>query len=91
QNYDKDLVYGIIAKKKPKDFQIPESIKDKIKILPNNTPKNNIWWSWFKRLEEPYNDWSKFPAWNAILDNRMRENIIEKIKYLLEITKDLEM
>ncbi|MDF2431733.1 MAG: hypothetical protein JWP44_1364 [Mucilaginibacter sp.] len=91
QNYDKDLVYGIIAKKNPKDFQIPESIKDKIRTLPNNTPKNNIWWSWFKRIEEPYNDWSKFQAWKAILDNRMRENIIEKIKYLLEITKDLEM
>ncbi|HAL83767.1 MAG TPA: hypothetical protein DCO83_17275 [Mucilaginibacter sp.] len=91
QNYDKDLVYGVSTKKNPNDFPIPTTVRDKIKSLPHNTPKNNAWWPWFKRLGEPYNNWSKFQAWEAISDGRMKDHLMDRIQYLIELTKGLEM
>lgn len=91
QNYDKELRYGIVAKHDPIKSPIPIEVRNKISSLPKNTLKINDWWPWYKPIEDPLNNWSKFQAWKAILDGRMQESFIEKINYLLEITKDLEM
>jgi hypothetical protein len=91
QSYDKELRYGIVAKKNPNGNPIPDEIQKSVNVLPKNTPKTNVWWPWYKQMEEPYDNWSKFQAWKAIRDGHMKDNMIEKVKYLLEITKDLEM
>ena len=91
QSLDKDLIYGIVTKQHPVKFPIPAEVRDQINSIPQNTPKRNDYWPWFKRVEEPYNNWSKYQAWKAILDGRMKDNVMEKIKYLVEVTKDFEM
>jgi hypothetical protein len=91
QNYDKDLIYGIVTKKHPKDSPIPLEVRNNINVLPSNTPKINDWWPWFKRMEEPYNNWSKFQAWQAILNGKMRDVMIQKIDNLLKLIVGLEI
>jgi len=91
QSYDKDLIYGIIAKENPNEVIVPITVKDKIKALPNNLTKNNVWWAWYNRIEEPYNNWGKFQAWQAILDGRMKNYLMDRIEYLVKITKGLEL
>ncbi len=91
QSFDKEFRYGIVAKQNPGALPIPPHIRNNINALANNTPKNNIWWPWYRRMEEPYDNWGEFKAWKAILDGRMKEIIIEKATFLLEITKELEL
>ena len=91
QNFDKELRYGLCAKKNPIDFPIPTSVTNKINVISKNTPKNNIWWPWYKQIEEPFDNWSKFQAWKAILDGRMKDTIVDKTMYLLDVTEGLKL
>jgi len=91
QAYSKDLLYGIIVKKNPNNFPVENVLRDQIKALPGNSLKYNIWWPWYNRFEDPYNNWDKFEALQAIIDGRMKANMMEKINHLLDITKGLEM
>lgn len=91
QNYDKELIYGIVTKHHPKNNPIPVEVRNKINALPQNSQKINDWWPWFRRIEEPYNNWSKFPAWQAILDGTMENIMMEKIVKLLKKVDGLEM
>jgi len=91
QSYDKDMIYGISEKKHDNDLIVPVEVKNKINSLPQNSAKNGDHWPWFKRMEDPYSNWSTVHAWKAIADNRMKDNMMGKIKVLLEITKDLEI
>lgn len=90
QNYDRDLIYGFVTEEDPIKNPIPLDIRNKIKSFSNDAKSTN-WWPWHKQIEEPYNNWSKFPAWEAILDGRMRDVIIERVKYLLELSKGIEL
>jgi len=91
QSYAKELIYGFITKKNPSQFSIPIELRNKIKALPNNTPKNNDWWPWYSRMEDPFNNWDKFQAWETIIDGKMKSTIIEKTRYLIDLTKDIEL
>jgi hypothetical protein len=91
QSYSKDLLYGIIVKENPINSPVDNLIREKLKALPNNTAKNNIWWPWYNRFEEPFGNWDKYEAWKAILDGRMKDNIMEKVTLLIELTKDFKM
>jgi hypothetical protein len=91
QSYDKDLIYGFITRKHPNQFPIPVDVRNRVKTLPNNTPKNNDWWPWYNRLEAPYNNWDKFQAWQAIIDGQMKSIIIEKTNSLIDLTKDMDL
>jgi hypothetical protein len=91
QGYDKELRYGIVHKKDPLKFPIPIDIKTSVKALPNNTVKHNDWWCWYNRVEDPFNDWSKFTAWKAVLDGTMINVFEEKIKYLLQLTEGIKL
>jgi hypothetical protein len=90
QNFDKDLIYGFITDKNPTEFPIPIEKRNQINALANDA-KSSDWWPWFRRLDEPYNNWSKFQALEAIIDGRMKNHLMDRIKYLLELTKGLEM
>ena len=90
QRFDKELIYGYVQEDSSKSA-IPEDLRNKIKLLPNNTPKDNPWWPWFKTLEDPFNNWNELEAWQAILDGRMKSVLIEKTNHLLTLSKDLKM
>jgi hypothetical protein len=91
RNGDKNLVYGIVKKGQLKDISLHADIVNKISAIPQNMSKEYSHWPWYKKVEDPYDNWHLLPAWKAIVDKRMKDNFIEKIKYLLEVTKDLEM
>jgi len=91
QAYAKDLLYGIIVKENPNKSPVENVLRDRIKALPGNSLKYNIWWPWYNRFEDPYNNWDKFEVWQAIIDERMKDNMMDKINHLLDITKDFEM
>ncbi|MDB5091058.1 MAG: hypothetical protein JWR09_5052 [Mucilaginibacter sp.] len=90
QNYDKDLIYGFLVDLDPITNPIPIELRNQIKALPNSY-KSTDWWPWYNRLETPYNNWSKFEAWKAILNGSMTDIILDKIKFLLDITKDIKL
>jgi len=91
QDYDKYMIYGFCAKKNPKGSPIPIELKSKIKALPNNTPKDNEWWPWSKKVEGPFDNWEKYQAWRGILDGKMQEYILERVEYLLKESMGIEM
>ena len=91
QKNDKDMIYGISCIKDPSDFPIPLDLKSKLKALPNNTPRNNNWWGWFRNLEYPFNNWNQLDAWQTIIDGRMKDMLIEKTQHLINLTGDLDM
>ena len=89
QSSSKDLLYGIIVRENPSNSSI--EIREKLKALPNNATKNNSWWPWYNRFDEPFSNWDKYEAWKAILDGRMKDVMMEKVTLLLELTKDFKM
>ncbi len=91
QSYDKDLIYGFIVKKDPEKISIPTELRSTLKSLPNNTVKNSSWWPWYRRLEDPYNNWSKFNAWKAIENETMLKVFKEKIEYLLGVSGNIDL
>jgi hypothetical protein len=90
QYYDKDLFYGFIHED-PIKFPISADIRSKLYDLPNNTQKDSIWWPWYRKIEDPFNNWGELEAWKAIIDGRMKDIIIEKTEYLLNLSKDIKL
>lgn len=90
QKYDKDMIYGIAQWDLEKN-PMPEELKASLRSLPYNLSKNSAWWPWFRDLDHPYNNWDQKDAWRAIADGRMKEMIIEKTQYLLNLVKDIEL
>jgi hypothetical protein len=88
QRYDKELIYGFLQED-PGTITIPEILRNPINQLPNNTLKESIYWPWYRLIEEPYNNWDKLEAWQAILDGRMKDTIIEKTQYLLKLSSTI--
>lgn len=91
QKYDKDLIYGFATKQNPEKFSIPIELRTELGKIAGKATKPNGWWPWYNKLEEPYNDWSKYQAWNAILSGNMRMIMKEKIEYLLANSGHLEL
>ncbi len=90
QNFNKDLIYGFITNKDPIESPVSTDLRDRLKTLPNNF-RSTEWWPWYNRFGEPFNNWSKFQAWQAILDGSMKELFLDKINYLLNISTDIEL
>ncbi|QTE36817.1 PD-(D/E)XK nuclease family protein [Mucilaginibacter gossypii] len=91
QYYDKDMIYGLFAKQDPIKFPIHDALRSKIKKVFSGYLKESDWCPWFRKLDSPYNNWNELEAWQAILDGRMADMIIEKVKYLLNLTNDIEL
>jgi len=88
-SYDKELRYGII--KKNNKEPLPQDLLKSISGISNNSSKVDVWWPWYRKLEEPFNNWSKFQAWKAITDGGMEKVMVEKIKELLSQTKQMKL
>lgn len=83
QLIDKDLRFGIAAIKDAKDFPISTLRRKFCETLPGNTEKNNIYWPWIRKMEEPYDNWHSHEAWTAIVSGEILANVLRKIDKLL--------
>jgi hypothetical protein len=90
QYYDKDMIYGFLQED-PTKFEIPEKLRSEIYSLPGNSLKSSDWWPWYKKLESPFNNWKELGAWQAILNGKMKDMVIEKVQFLLNLTEDIEL
>lgn len=91
ENYDKDLIYGIAAANDPDKFPLPVELRTKLNFLPNNISKPTAWWPWYNKFESPYNDWTKYDAWEAVTSGKMMELFLEKTNYLLKAIEDIDL
>jgi hypothetical protein len=89
QNYDKELIYGMVVKRNPDQF--PPDLRQHLNSLANNNKKVNGWWPWFNYVEAPYGNWSKYESWKAIEDGSMARFMKDKIIYLMELTKGINL
>ena len=74
-----------------KPMEIPTELKNELRGLPNNEKRNDVWWPWFNRMDEPYRDWNRYEAYDAIADGRMLKMLIEKTNKLLVMTKGIDL
>lgn len=91
QEVDKELIYGLIAKQDTNNVKIPKLLADQLKNLPGSINKSNRWWAWLNPIESPFDNWSKFQAWEAMMDGKMLHMMLEKVNDLLLMTKDVEL
>jgi len=93
--YDKSLTYGYTAQADPNKEDFPKLLNDKLKSqfreLVNFNFKENGWWPLHLKMEEPFDNWSKYEAWKAIKDGTMKNVFKEKIQYLLELAKHIKL
>ncbi|MFD0751268.1 hypothetical protein ACFQZS_14050 [Mucilaginibacter calamicampi] len=89
QNYNRELRFGIVAKRDPGKF--PNDLRIKLRALPNNNKKENDWWPWHNFAESPFADWSKVEAWKAIEDRRMLNFMKQKIEMLLAMIGNIKL
>jgi len=90
QSKNHNMIYGYTIQsedgEKPK--VVPEQLLLKMTALPNNEKKENGWWPWFNHMENPYGDWNRYEACDAIFNGNMLKIILEKTKMLLKMTED---
>lgn len=91
QNRNKGLTYGIICKNNPIENPIKSELKEKISAIGLNSRPLNGWWPWYNEVEEPYGDWSKYEAWESMVNGQMFKYVQEMINYLLLHTKDIKL
>lgn len=91
QDYDKDLRYGFIAKHDPIKNKIPQNLIDQLKTIPGGNSKPNPWWGWYNAVGSPFDNWSKYPAWDAIMNGQMLDMMLTKIKELQTRTVDTQL
>jgi hypothetical protein len=83
------MIYGVVRKHDKE--ALPEELRKQLNSMYDNTPKPDKWWPWHKKLEEPYDNWSKFDAWNAVMNGTMKKVMKEKLEYLLVMTKGMDL
>jgi len=89
QSYDKDMIYGLCCKEHPRDHPIPDELLKQLKILPNNSKRNNDWWPWFNDVEPSFKNWHDFETWKKVIDGRMKKMIVEKTEFLLKLSEGI--
>lgn len=92
ENYSKGMLYGFTCKDDPSKNLVPVGLKEILKNYSDKTISiKNDWWLLYNKFDEPYNDWSKFEAWKAVIDGPMMEIIKKSILHLLAITKGMDL
>jgi PD-(D/E)XK nuclease superfamily len=94
QSKNHNMVYGLTIngdEKWERPMQIPENLMNELRSLPNNEKRNDSWWPWFNRMDEPYKDWNRYEAYDAINDGRMLKILIEKTNKLLIMTEGIKL
>lgn len=93
--YDTDLTYGFTAMEDINNKDYPKKLNDALdkqfKNLVDIKIKENSWWPLHLKMEDPYRNWGKYEAWKAIEDGVMANNFKEKINYLLDLAKNIEL
>lgn len=93
--YDKLLTYGFTALSDPNKINLPKELDVKLKAqfreLVDINFKENGWWPLHLKMEEPYDNWSKYEAWKAIKDGTMQKVFKEKIKYLIDLAQQITL
>ncbi len=93
QSRNRDLIYGFAIKsidgKKP--ITIPSDLWSKLGSLPNNKKRTSEWWPWFNDVRQPYKDWNRYEAYEAIHDGSMLKMLIEETNILLKITQGIKL
>lgn len=88
---DKDMVYGFTCKNDPIKEPIPNELRSNLNALSDRSLRLNDWWPLYLKLEPPYDNWQRYEAWKAIQDGTMLNVMIDKLGYLLNLTKGLEL
>jgi hypothetical protein len=91
QNYDKNLIFGFIAQKNPSQTKIPVEILNIVRGFSGNLSKTNKWWAWSDNMESPYDDWSKYHAWQAMTNGVLLSTIKENINMLVNSVTSIEI
>ena len=90
QAYDKDLIYGMVCKLNPDKEPIPEALRKQLSAI-SKSGKTSAWWPCLNRMEAPLDNWSRYNAWKALTDGTMKRAMLEKIQYLSEMTKEINL
>lgn len=91
---NRSMIYGLTingVEDGSKPMQIPESLANDLRTLPNNEKRNDDWWPWFNNMEEPFKDWNRYEAYEAIFDGRMVKMLVEKTNILLKMTEGIKL
>ena len=84
----RNMIYGIAYQNENKTG-LPT---DEAKVICQKTgwqPINNNWWVWYDKFTTP--DWDNDEAIDKIYDGGMKNEIRDKVKELLDLTKGLDM
>ncbi len=91
-DYGEYFTYGIASIDDPIDKPIPQALREELENLVG-TKHNDIWWPIKLKFEEPYNkNWkTSFEPWEAIENGKLKIVIREKLKHLIELTKNVQL
>lgn len=93
--YDNDLTYGFTAQEDPNKKGWPQKLNDgldkRFKDLVDIKIKENSWWPLHLKMEDPYRNWGNYDAWKAVKNGTMAKVFKEKINYLLDLAKDIDL
>jgi len=90
QATNRDMLYGFTKhiNELNQPIEIPKTLEEALSKLGNNIKKENSWWPWRQYIEEPYRNWTKLEAWEAIQNGKMLNVIQHHVKILSDIASE---
>jgi hypothetical protein len=90
QTTNHNLLYGFTKHHNELNevIPIPPGLALALSSIGNNIKKESNWWAWQQYIDQPYADWTKIEAWQAIEDGTMLDMIQHHVKKLNEIVAD---
>jgi hypothetical protein len=90
QTTNHNLLYGFTKHHNELNevIPIPPGLALALSSIGNNIKKESNWWAWRQYIDQPYADWTKIEAWQAIEDGTMLDMIQHHVKKLNEIVAD---
>jgi hypothetical protein len=87
QAKNRDLLYGFTKhyNELGEPSKIPADLELALSQLGDNIKKENEWWPWRQYVDEPYRDWTKLEAWQAIQNGTMLNMIQHHVKTLSDL------
>jgi len=86
QSTNRDMVFGFTAHDDGTDnpVTIPKELKEELAKIGDGIKKDNAWWGYRQSLEQPYGDWTKYEAWEAIESGAMLDLIKDHVALLTQ-------
>jgi hypothetical protein len=90
QQYDRDLIYGIIREEECRDLLNPYTVQvfERLKQIGGSF---SPWWPFYKSIEEPLDNWNNVEPWQAIIDGSIKGIIKAKVEEILFLLSDYEL